>query len=119
MSAGDPPVYSAYNPQDYLKTRVDFKTEAYRVKGERYRRVYLTMARTSAIAAATVPVLINLNGVPSIFPTLLSLLVTILVGFEGIIHFREHWKNYDLNEIFLAPRGMPVSGWRWCLSGPG
>jgi hypothetical protein len=93
--------YSAHNSEDYLKTRVDFKTEAYRAKGERYRWGYLTMACTSAVAAATVPVLINLKGVPPIFPTLLSLLVTILVGFEGIIHFREHWKNYDLMKSFL------------------
>ena len=93
--------YSAANVEDYLKTRVDFKTEAYRAKGEHYRLGYLTMACTSAVAAATVPVLINLEGVPPIFPTLLSLLVTILVGFEGIIHFREHWKNYDLMKSFL------------------
>jgi len=93
--------YSATNPEEYLKTRVDFKTEAYRVKGERYRWGYLSMACTSAIAAASVPVLINVDGVWPIVPTLLSLLVTILVGLEGMLHFREHWKNYDLMKSFL------------------
>ena len=93
--------YSAYTPKEYLDTRVDFKTEAYRAKGERYRWSYLIMASASAIAAATVPVLINLKEVPPVFPTVLSLLVTILVGLEGIIHFREHWKNYDLIKSFL------------------
>lgn len=78
-----------------------FKTEAYRTKGERYRWCYLIMASVSAIAAATVPVLINLKDVSSIYPTVLSLLVTIAVGLEGIFHWREHWKNYDLMKSFL------------------
>lgn len=93
--------YSANNSQEYLKTRVDFKTEAYRAKGAFYRWGYLIMTCTSAIAAASVPVLINLKDVSPLVPTLLSLLVTILVGLEGILHFREHWKNYDLMKSFL------------------
>ena len=32
---------------------------------------------------------------------LVSLLVTILVTLEGIFHFREHWKSYDLMKSFL------------------
>lgn len=95
------PSYSARNVEDYLRTRVDFKTDAYRKKGDRYRWCYLTSASISAIAAATVPVLINLHDLPSIYPTLLSLLVTVLVGIEGIFHWREHWKNYDLMKSFL------------------
>jgi len=93
--------YSARNPEDYLRTRVDFKTEAYRAKGARYRWTYLILTSVSAIAAATVPVLINLQEVPDIYPTLLSLLVTIIVGLEGVFHFREHWKNYDLMKSSL------------------
>ena len=93
--------YSAGNPEDYLRTRVDFKTEAYRRKGERYRWSYLIMASLAAASAATVPVLINLPSVPKIWPTLLSLLVTILVSLEGLFHMREHWKNYDLMKSFL------------------
>ncbi len=93
--------YSARDPEEYLRTRVDYKTEAYRAKGARYRWGYLGMACISSIAAAVVPVLINLKEVPSIYPTLLSLLVTVLVGLEGTLHFREHWKNYDLMKSFL------------------
>jgi hypothetical protein len=92
--------YSAREPEAYLQTRVDFKTEAYRRKGERYRWTYLITTTMAAIAAATVPVLINLD-VPKLAPTLLSLLVTILVSIEGIFHLREHWKNYDLMKSFL------------------
>lgn len=93
--------YSARTADEYLRTRVDFKTEAYRVKGDRYRWSYLMTASLGAVAAAAVPVLINLENVPSIYPTLLSLLVTILVSLEGIFHLREHWKNYDLMKSFL------------------
>ena len=92
--------YSAESPGEYLKTRVDFKTDAYRLKGDMYRRWYLTAATTSAIAAAAVPVLINLS-IPNIYPTLQSLLVTVLVGVEGTFHWREHWKNYDLMKSYL------------------
>lgn len=93
--------YSARTPDEYLATRVDFKTEAYRRKGDRYRWGYLIIASVAASAAAAVPVLINLSGVHSIVPTLLSLLVTVLVTIEGIFHLREHWKNYDLMKSFL------------------
>jgi hypothetical protein len=93
--------YSAKTPEDYLATRVDFKTNSYTVKGDRYRWGYLVTASLAAIAAAAVPVLINLEGVPKLVPTLLSLLVTILVTLEGVFHLREHWKNYDLMKSFL------------------
>jgi hypothetical protein len=93
--------YSASNAEDYLRTRVDFKTEAYRRKGERYRWSYLVMAAIAAASAAAVPALINLPNVDKIYPTVLSLVVTILVSFEGLFHMREHWKNYDLMKTFL------------------
>src|SRR5438045_6024524 len=91
--------YSANVPEEYLANRVDFKTEAYRRKGERYRWTYLISTTVAAIAAATVPVLISLDHKTT--STLLSLLVTILVSTEGIFHLREHWKNYDLMKSFL------------------
>ena len=93
--------YSARSPEEYLETRLDYKTNVYTRKGDRYRWSYLSMTSTAAIAGAAVPVLINLRDVPSIVPTLLSLLVTILVTLEGVFHFREHWKNYDLMKSFL------------------
>jgi len=93
--------YSARTPEDYLKTRVDFKTDAYRIKGTRYRWSYLIMTSFAAVAAATVPVLINLKHLDPIYATVLSLLVTITVGLEGVLHLRQHWKNYDLMKSFL------------------
>jgi hypothetical protein len=98
----------------FLDERVDFKIEAYRKKGNRYRWGYLVMASTATIAAATVPVLINTQEVCKVVPTLLSLLVTILVGLEGLLHFREHWRNYDFiksnlrqeKNLFLAGAGI-------------
>ena len=71
------------------------------IKGDRYRWTYLTTGSVAAIAAAAVPVFINMKGVSPIVPTLLSLMVTILVTLEGLFHLREHWKNYDLMKSFL------------------
>lgn len=93
--------YSARTAGEYLGTRVGHRIEAYRRKGNFYRYTYLTMASVSAIAAATVPVLINLDQVDTLYPTLLSLVVTVLVSLEGLYHFREHWKNYDLMKTYL------------------
>jgi hypothetical protein len=86
--------------ESYIEERVNFKIEAYRKKGDRYRFWYLVTASTATISAASVPVLINgsANKLP---PTILSLLVTVLVGLEGLFHFREHWRNYDLMKTFL------------------
>src|ERR1700752_357330 len=92
--------YSAEDPAQYFETRVNFKTDIYTTKADRYHWTYLTSATVAAIAAATVPVLINLD-VPKLAPTLLSLLVTILVTIEGIFHLREHWRNYDLMKSWL------------------
>jgi hypothetical protein len=93
--------YSARSPEEYLRTRLDYKTNVYTRKGDRYRWSYLSMTSVAAIAGAAVPVLINLREVPTIVPTLVSLLVTVLVTLEGVFHFREHWKNYDLMKSFL------------------
>lgn len=89
------------SPEAYLKERIDFKIEAYRVKGNRYRWSYLVMASIGTIAAAAVPALINLPSVDKVVPTVLSLVVTIIVGLEGVLHCREHWRNYDLMKTFL------------------
>lgn len=83
-------------PEKYRETRVDFKIEAYRQKAVRNRWGHLATATVGAIAAATVPVLINVQTVDKSWATLLSLVVMALVAVEGVFHFREHWKNYDL-----------------------
>jgi hypothetical protein len=93
--------YSAKTPAEYVETRVNYKTEAYNRKGIFYKYCFLGSATLMMISAALVPVMINLDDVPKYVPTLLSLLVTILVGLEGVFHFREHWKNYDLIKSFL------------------
>jgi len=58
------------------------------------------MTTVTTVCAAVVPVLINI-GDSKLWPTMLSLLVTVIVGIEGVFHFREHWRNYDLIESYL------------------
>lgn len=98
--------YSAGTSEVYIKTRVHHKTETYNNKAIFYKECYLTCATLMTISAALVPVTINFAEVPKIVPTLLSLLVTVLVGVEGIFHFREHWKNYDLIKSFLRQEAL-------------
>jgi len=93
--------YSAHNPEEYLLSRVEQLTGAYRTKANVYRWCYLTLATTSAIAAATVPLLICLKEVPTIYPIMLSLIVNVLIAIEGIFHWREQWKSYDRMKSFL------------------
>jgi Protein of unknown function (DUF4231) len=92
---------SADTAEQYIETRVHFKAEAYNRKSIAYRMYFLTCSTLTTVAAASVPVMINIADVPKVVPTLLSLLVTVLVGVEGIFHFREHWKNCDLIKTFL------------------
>lgn len=94
-------LFSAATAEQYIETRAHFKAEAYNTKSIAYKRYFLTCATLMTIAAALVPVTINMPEVPKVVPTLLSLLVTVLVGVEGTFHFREHWKNCDLIKTFL------------------
>jgi hypothetical protein len=105
MPSGAASSYSAKKPDEYLETRVNYKTEAYNRKGKFYKYCFLASSTLMMVSAAMVPVAINLEGVPKLVPTLLSLLVTVLVGVEGVFHFREHWKNYDLIKSFLRQEG--------------
>lgn len=89
-----------WEPETYLKERVYFKIAAYTKKANRYRWWHTLFAIAIAIGAASVPVLINISE-SDFLPTLVSLIVTILVGIEGVIHFRGHWRNYDLMKTFL------------------
>lgn len=91
-----------WTPAEYIEKRVRHKIESYTRKGERYRWGHTFIAIATMIGAAVVPVLVQAGpSVPIVLVTCVSLLVTILVGLEGIIHFRGHWRNYDMMKTFL------------------
>ena len=92
------------NPETYFKDRVDDKIRAYTRLSRLYRGAYLIVGTLSITASASVPVLINADlgdRFPTLFPTLLSLFVTILVSLERLFRFREYWRNFDFAEEAL------------------
>ena len=92
-------------PERYVRERIEFKLAAYSGKAKMYRLRYLIMSVVSVVGAASVPALINM-GVNTLVPTVVSLIVTIMVSLEGLFHYREQWKNYDLITSFLKYEQM-------------
>jgi hypothetical protein len=99
--------------EEYMKDRVVYKMDRYTRKSEQQKFWYQLTSIIAIVCSASVPVLINL-GVPSIVPTVLSLIVTILVALEKLFHFREHWRNYDAIAAFLRSEQLQFQ----TLSGP-
>ena len=94
----------------YLEDRLQCKINIYTCKGDQQKYIYRFTATLSMVAAATVPVMINLNdGWGNGIATILSLLVTVLVGFQAIFRPREHWRNYDLIASALRREEMLFS----------
>ena len=97
------------SPAGYIKDRVEYKINRYTRKAERYRWAYRIMASFAAVGSALVPVLINIPGVPAIYPTILGFSVAAIVGLEGVWHPAEHWRNYDLISSVLREEEMRFS----------
>lgn len=83
---------------EYIKTRVAPGVEWYRTHGDQARSRYLWMRGIAVIGGAIVPVLVNVNSPSNVLSTwvttILSLVVVIFVSLEGVLHYREQWKNY-------------------------
>lgn len=92
----------------YFKDRLENKINVYKELGNKYKWIYWITASISMICAALVPVLINYEGL-ELWATILSLIVTILVGLQGVIHPREHWRNYDTISANLRKEEMLFS----------
>lgn len=92
----------------YFTDRLNYKINVYTGLGDKYKWIFWIMASSSMICAAIVPVLINKEGF-EFLATILSLIVTILVGLQGVFHPREHWRNYDLISATLRREEMLYS----------
>ena len=80
------------NPDYYMHCRVKHKIDKYEELSKRKKYQYYTISALSIILAASVPVLIQIECIEEIIPTILGLILTILVGLEKLFMFREHWK---------------------------
>jgi hypothetical protein len=95
--------------ETYVKDRVEYKINKYEQCAGRHRRIYWTMASTSAVGAAVVPALVNLSSVPKLATTIVSLIVAITVALERLFRPREQWRNYDLISALLREEEMKFS----------
>jgi Protein of unknown function (DUF4231) len=105
------PQYSqSRNLDAYFEDRLKYKIKLYEQKGKKTKWLFWLTTSISMICAAIVPALINQKGdCCTLIATVLSLVVTIMVGFQGIFHPREHWRNYDMISATLRREEMLFS----------
>jgi hypothetical protein len=99
---------SSRDTAGYINDRLGYKINVYDKLGDSYKWIFWLTTSISLICAALVPVLINQDGY-KVWATGLSLVVTIMVGLQGIFHPREHWRNYDMISATLRREEMLFS----------
>ena len=78
----------------YIEERLNDQLRYYDKTANRAKRRYLQSRSVSVVAAAVVPVFVNLSfPYVNIITTILSVLVVLLVSLESVFHFREQWVN--------------------------
>jgi hypothetical protein len=89
--------------EEYLGSRLKQYQSWYDTKAATCKRRYIRMRCAVVLSSAIVPVLVNLDfeGRTGI-TTGLSLLVVVVVSLEGVLHYREQWKNYRSTEQYLG-----------------
>lgn len=86
--------YGELSPEQYIEERLNDQLRYYDRTATRAKRRYLQSRLVSVIAAALVPVLINVKFPLSDYvTTALSVLVVLIVSLESVFHFREQWVN--------------------------
>ena len=97
------------DPTTYIEERVEQYQRWYDSKAVVAKRRYLRMRILAVVGGALVPVLTNIRldiaigGYPltTLLVTVISLLVVVAVSLEGVLHYREQWKNYRSTEQSL------------------
>lgn len=102
------------NPEKYITERLDQYQKWYDSKAVRMKRNYLRGRIWSAIGAVLVPIITNVSlpnielagdwilNSSKVLATILSTLVALLIALEGVLHYREQWKNYRTTEQYLT-----------------
>jgi len=102
------------HPEKYIKERLDQYQNWYDNKAVKMKRNYLRGRVWSAINAVLVPIVTNISlpvmvittsltlDVSKVLATILSTSVALLIALEGVLHYREQWKNYRTTEQYLT-----------------
>ncbi|GMQ24299.1 hypothetical protein Aoki45_09810 [Algoriphagus sp. oki45] len=102
------------DPSQYIKNRLDQYQGWYDKKAVLMKKSYLRGRVLSAIGAVLVPIITNVSlpelkitndlilDFPKIIATILSTAVALFIALEGVLHYREQWKNYRTTEQYLT-----------------
>ena len=93
---------SASRAQEYIESRVEQYRSWYDGRARRCKTWYLRMRVALLVSATGVPTLLNLPlrwALPA--TTILSVVVLILVGLDGMLRLRDQWENYRYTEQYL------------------
>jgi len=102
------------NVESYLKDRLDQYKNWYDNKAVSAKKKYLRGRVWAAIGAVIVPVLTNITlpsvslidgyyiSITKILVTIVSTAVALSIALEGVLHYREQWKNYRTTEQYLT-----------------
>ncbi|HAO09211.1 MAG TPA: DUF4231 domain-containing protein [Chryseobacterium sp.] len=102
------------NIEQYIENRLDQYRSWYDSKAVTAKKRYLNSRIWSAISAVLVPIITNIslpeltlcNGfiidISKTLATILSTVVALLIALEGVLHYREQWKNYRTTEQYLT-----------------
>lgn len=107
MAPAGTPRHDELSAEEYIRDRLKQYQGWYDRKAAKCKARYLQMRAASVVAAAIVPVLVNLDfDAREVTTTTLSLVVVILVSLESVLHYREQWKNYRSTEQYLGREEM-------------
>jgi hypothetical protein len=86
---------------DYVQLRVAAGIDWYRAAAVTTRAKYLIMRVIAVVGAALVPVFLNAFPTHALITTGISILVVLAVSLEGVLHYKEQWRNYSATSSAL------------------
>ena len=89
------------SPIDYMQLRVAAGIDWYKAAALTARAKYLIMRVISVVGAALVTVFLNAFPTHQLITTGISILVVLSVSLEGILHYKEQWRNYSATSSAL------------------
>lgn len=99
-----------YAVETFVTERFDQYKNWYDINASKSKKKYLQMRCFSVVAGLMVPILINIPddyvifgaSIVKIIVPIISVSVSAAVALEGILHYREQWKNYRSTEQYLG-----------------
>ena len=78
----------------YLNGRWAEQRAYYSKNSAKYKSRHQNLLLFGSLSALLVPILLNINGVPALVPTVLSLLVSAALALDNVYRFGDNWRAY-------------------------